>query len=130
MSAPSRPRAEVVLAKVREICLSLPCTREGDHFGSAAFYVKEKLFATCSAKHGACEITFGLQSDHAAALVAKDPRFKPYARDKRGVVLDAATVTNWSEVAALLAESYELQMPPPARKRAVKKAAPSGRTKP
>ena len=107
---------EAAIAKVREICLSFPDTREGDHFGETAFFVKGKLFATCGAKHGVCEIIFGLQSDHAAALVAKDPRFKPYARDKRGVVMDAATVRSWSEVKALLAESYELRRPAKPRK--------------
>ena len=61
------------LEKMREICLSLPDTREGDHFGEAAFYVKGKLFATCGEKHGVCEIVFGLQPDHAAALVKSDP---------------------------------------------------------
>ena len=60
---------EEALNKMREICLSLPDTREGEHFGEAAFYVKGKLFATCGEKHGVCEITFGLDPDHAAALV-------------------------------------------------------------
>ena len=85
---------EKALDMMREICLSLPDTREGDHFGETAFYVRGKLFATCGAKHGVCEITFGLEPDHAAALVENDPRFKPYSRDKRGVVLDAAKVKN------------------------------------
>src|SRR5688500_11897768 len=76
--------AEEALQKMREICLALPDTREGGHFGQTAFYVKNKLFATCGEKHGLCEITFGLEPDHAAALVENDPRFKPYSRDKRG----------------------------------------------
>ena len=103
---------EKALDKMREICLSLPDTREGDHFGETAFYVRGKLFATCGAKHGVCEITFGLEPDHAAALVENDPRFKPYSRDKRGVVLDAAKVKSWSEVQELILESYELVKPP------------------
>src|SRR6185503_11519930 len=94
--------AEEALQKMREICLSLPDTREGDHFGQTAFYVKGKLFATCGEKHGLCEITFGLEPDHAAALVENDPRFKPYPRDTRGVVLDAAKVKRWSEVQELI----------------------------
>src|SRR5262245_13671905 len=65
--------AEEALKKMREICLSLPDTREGEHFGQAAFYVKRKLFATCGDKRGVCEITFGLEADHAAALAEKDP---------------------------------------------------------
>jgi predicted DNA-binding protein (MmcQ/YjbR family) len=113
--------AEAALKKMREICLSLPDTREGDHFGETAFYVKGKLFATCGEKHGACEITFGLEPDHAAALVANDPRFKPYPRDKRGVVLDAAKVKSWSEVKTLICESYELRKPSKAPRKTAKK---------
>ena len=118
--------AEEALAKMREICLSFPDTREGAHFGEAAFYVKGKLFATCGTKSGACELIFGLQPDHAAALMKNDPRFKPYSRDRRAVVMDATAVKSWSEVRALLSESYELRKPAgPTRKRP--KAPASGR---
>ena len=119
--------AAQTLEKMREICLSLPDTREGDHFGQAAFYVKGKLFATCGEKHGVCEIVFGLQPDHAAALVKSDQRFKPYARDRRAVVMDAAKVNNWSEVKALVAESYELRKPASPRRKPPKASAPGKR---
>src|SRR5262245_6480455 len=119
---------EKALDKMREICLSLPDTREGDHFGETAFYVRGKLFATCGAKHGVCEITFGLEPDHAAALLENDPRFKPYSRDKRGVVLDAAKVKSWGEVKELILESYEL-VKPPKEKKAAKKSTPGKRTR-
>lgn len=118
--------AEEALEKMREICLSLPGTREGQHFGETAFYVSRKIFATCGEKHGVCEIIFGLEPDHAAALVESDPRFKPYPRDKRGVVLDAAHVKSWTEVEALILESYELQKP---KKKPAKKSATSKRTR-
>lgn len=89
----------------------------------AAFYVSSNLFATCGEKHGMCQITFGLEPDHAAALVESDPRIKPYPRDKRGVVLDAANMKSWTEVNALILESYGLQKPKrkPAKKSATKK---------
>lgn len=116
--------AEQALEKMREICLSLPDTREGDHFGETAFYVSNKLFATCGEKHGICEITFGLEPDHAAALVENDPRFKLYVRDKRGVVLDAAKVKTWSEIKALILESYGLRK---MQKKRAKKPAPGKR---
>jgi predicted DNA-binding protein (MmcQ/YjbR family) len=114
--------SEEALQKMQEICLSLPDTRQGHHFGETAFYVKGKLFATCGEKHGLCEITFGLEPDHAAALVENDPRFKRYPRDRRGVVLNAAKVESWSEVKTLILESYELVKTPKAKK--------SGATKP
>jgi predicted DNA-binding protein (MmcQ/YjbR family) len=117
------------LAKMREICLALPDTREGDHFGDTAFFVKGKLFATCGGKHGACEIVLGLQPDHAAALVASDPRFRPYPRDRRAVVIDAANVKRWSEVRALLSESYELRKPASAPRKRAKTSAPGRRAR-
>ncbi|MFO0982413.1 MAG: MmcQ/YjbR family DNA-binding protein [Planctomycetota bacterium] len=118
--------AEEALEKMREICLSLPDTREGSHFGEVAFYVGGKLFATCGQKHGVCQIIFGLEPDHAAALVESDPRYQPYPRDKRAVVLDAADV-NWRELKPLILESYELRKPP--QKKRADKAAPRKRTR-
>ncbi len=121
--------ADKALEKMREICLSFPDTREGDHFGDTAFFVKGKLFATCGGKHGVCEIVFGLEPEHAAALVASDARFKPYPRDRRGVVLDAANVKSWSEVRALLSESYELRKPASAPRKRAKTSAPGRRAR-
>jgi len=103
--------ADQALANVRKICLALPDTSERDYFGSAGFYVKGKLFATCGGKHGVCEIVFGLQPDHAAALLAGDARFTPYARDRRAVVIDAASVRSLRELEPLLREGYELRAP-------------------
>ena len=97
--------------KMREICLAFDDTHEGSHFGDVAYYVSKRLFASCGEKHGACEITFGLEPDHAAALVKNDPRFTPYPRDKRGVVIEASKVKSWIELKELLRESYELAKP-------------------
>ena len=117
------------LRKMREICLAQADTREGDHFGKIAFYVKGKLFATCEEKDGLCEITFGLEPDQAAALVENDPRFKRYPRDRRGVVLDTSKVKNWSEIQVLVLKSYELVKPPSA-KIPSKRARPARRSRP
>jgi len=119
--------AEEALRKMQEICLSLPDTRQGHHFGETAFYVKGKLFATCGEKHGLCEITFGLEPDQAAALVESDPRFRPYPRDKRGVILNAATVESWSEVKTLILKSYELVKLPKAKKPGPRRATKTSR---
>jgi len=119
--------AAEALKRMREICLSLPDTREGDHFGETAFYVKGKLFAACGEKHGVCEITFGLEPDHAAALARNDPRFKPYPRDSRAVVMDAATVKSWSEVKTLISESYELRKPANVHRKPTRTSAPGKR---
>src|SRR5262245_9811581 len=119
--------AAEALRKMREICLALPGAREGDHFGKMAFYVKGKLFATCGEKDGICEITFGLEPDQAAALLENDPRFTPYPRDRRGVVLDAAKVKSWSEIQVLILKSYELVKP--SGKNPAKQSRPMRRTR-
>lgn len=102
---------------MRRICLAFPDATEGSHFGETAFYVKGKLFASWGDKHGAPEITFGLEPEHAAALVRNDPRFRPYPRDRRGVVVDAAAVTDWRAMEELLRQSYLLRRPATAAKR-------------
>ena len=119
--------AAEALERMREICLSFPGTREGRHFGDTAFYVKGRLFATCGGKHGACEIVFGLEPERAERLVATDARFRPYPRDRRGVVVDAAQVKSWSGLRALLSESYELCRPGAPPRKPARKPAPRKR---
>jgi hypothetical protein len=60
--------------------------------------------------------------------VENDPRFKPYPRDRRGVIVDAAKVKSWSEVKELVVESYELAKTPKVKK-AAKKSTPGKRTR-
>src|SRR6185503_20278061 len=90
--------------KLRAFCLGLPDTSESSHFGSAAFKVGKKLFATCNGK----QIVLGLEPDHADALIANDPRWTRYARDPNAVVIRTADVTDWDEIADLLRASYDL----------------------
>jgi predicted DNA-binding protein (MmcQ/YjbR family) len=96
---------------MRAMCLALPDTVEGDHFGESCFRVGRKIFATCGEKDGVCRIVFQLTPDHARRLMATDARFVPYARAKDGVWMDAAGVTDWDEVRALVLESYGLNAP-------------------
>lgn len=90
--------------KLRAFCLGLPDTSESSHFGSAAFKVGKKLFATCNGE----QIVLGLEPDHADALIANDPRWTRYARDPNALVIRTADVTGWDEIADLLRESYDL----------------------
>lgn len=120
--------ARTLLRMMREFCLSLPETDEAEHFGEACFRVGKRIFATCGEKHGVCRVVFQLEPRHARRLVASDPRFQPYARQKDGVWIDAADVEEWDEVRALVLESYQLRKvdarpskkgkPPARRKRA------------
>jgi predicted DNA-binding protein (MmcQ/YjbR family) len=103
--------AQAALRWMRKTCLSLPDTVEGDHFGESCFRVGKKIFATCGEKDGVCRIVFQLTADHARTLIATDSRFEPYARQRDGVWMDVAGVTDWNEVRALVLESYELNAP-------------------
>lgn len=108
--------------KLRELCLGLPDTSESSHFGSAAFKVGKKLFATCNGE----QIVLGLEPDHADALLANDPRWTRYARDPNAVVIRTADITDWDEIADLLRASYALAQKPKAQK---PKAKPNQRPK-
>jgi hypothetical protein len=76
------PTANSALAKMREICLALPNTTEGEHFGSASFRVRKKMFASCGVKGNVCQVVVQLQADHATQLVESDLRFERYPRAK------------------------------------------------
>src|SRR5262245_18842807 len=115
------------LRMMREICLSLPETSEGEHFGEASFRVGKRIFATCGEKGGVCRLVFQLEAKHARRLVASDPHFEPYPRQKNGVWIDAADVKDWDEVRALVLESYRLNEPEKRPKKVVRGTRKSGR---
>jgi hypothetical protein len=118
-------KVEGALEKISEICRSLPETTRGTHGGKASFYVRGKLFLTFGGKRR--EIGVGLEPARAAALVGKDPRFRPYPRDRRAVMLDVADAKSWKEVEKLIVQSYELVAPKRAPKKAAKKSTPKAR---
>jgi predicted DNA-binding protein (MmcQ/YjbR family) len=105
-------RAPTVLAKMREICLSLPDTRETLTWGEPHFRVGDKIFAGCGDEKGRAVIGFKLEMDHADAII-QDPRFSraPYVGHKGWVSMDASTVEDWDEVRPLVLESYRLIAP-------------------
>lgn len=110
-----------ILKKVRALCLALPETTEGAHFGKVAFYVGKKLFATAGNEKGRSVIALGLEPMHAELLVENDPRASRYPRSRDAVVLDVSNVKDWDEIAALLRESYELAKDPKKRTAAPKR---------
>jgi len=114
-----------VAEKLRAFCLGLPDTSESSHFGSAAFKVGKKLFATCNGE----QIVLGLEPDHADALIANDPRWTRYARDPNAVVIHIADVTDWDEIADLLRASYDLASKPKAKANGKAKAKTKAKTK-
>jgi predicted DNA-binding protein (MmcQ/YjbR family) len=105
-------KANTVLAKMREICLSLPDTKETLTWGEPHFRVGEKIFAGCGDEKGRLTLGFKLEMDHADALV-QDPRFHraPYVGHKGWVSMDAGKIRSWKEVRLLVLESYRLIAP-------------------
>lgn len=98
-----------ILAKVREICLSLPDTKLTMTWGSPHFRVGEKIFCGCGDEGGRYSIGFKLEKPH-AAKVLRDPRFRiaPYVGKHGWVQMDATKVRDWGEVRRYIEESYEL----------------------
>ena len=107
-----KSKTETVLKRMREICLSLPDTKETLTWGQPHFRVIEKIFAGCDGEDGVSTIGFKLEMDHAAAIL-EDPRFSraPYVGHKGWVSMDASGVTDWNEVRDLIRESYRLIAP-------------------
>ena len=101
-----------ILAKIKEICLSLPDTKLTMTWGSPHFRVKEKIFCGCGEEKGFYSIGFKLEKPH-AAKVLKDPRFRiaPYVGKHGWVQMDANKVKDWGEVRRYIEESYELIAP-------------------
>jgi predicted DNA-binding protein (MmcQ/YjbR family) len=103
-----KKRADDTLARIREICFSLPDVDETAHFGEPAFRVGKKMFATCSGKTGAWRLQLQLEPEHAKTLLGTDPRFEPYERMKNVISMQAEGVEDWDEVRALVLESYRI----------------------
>jgi predicted DNA-binding protein (MmcQ/YjbR family) len=102
-------KADDVLAKVREICLTLPDTKETPTWGKPHFRVGDKIFAGCDDTGGCPSLGFKLEMAH-QARVLRDKRFTkaPYVGHKGWVTMDASNVRDWEEVRALVLESYRL----------------------
>ena len=101
-----------VLTKMREICLSLPDTKETMTWGQPHFRVGEKIFSGYGEEKGKQVIGFKLDMEHADEVI-KDPRFwrAPYVGHKGWVSMDASQVKDWSEVRPMILESYRLIAP-------------------
>lgn len=100
-------------ARIREIFLSLPDTKETPTWGSPHFRVGEKIFGGFDTIEGRTTLGFKLEMEHAAALIDSDPRFSraPYVGHKGWVKMDVSGPTSWDEVRVLVHESYRLIAP-------------------
>ena len=106
-------RDDVVLTKLRKVCLSFPDTKETLTWDKPHFRVGEKIFAGYGEENGRATIGFKLKKEHAAHLVENDLRFHraPYVGHAGWVSMDTAGVTDWDELELLLRESYSLIAP-------------------
>jgi predicted DNA-binding protein (MmcQ/YjbR family) len=100
------------LAKMREICLALPETKETPTWGKPHFRVGEKIFAGLGEEKGVLAVGLKLELDHADAMVRR-PGFSraPYVGHKGWVSVDVERVTDWGELRQLIHESYRLIAP-------------------
>jgi predicted DNA-binding protein (MmcQ/YjbR family) len=106
------PKTNPCLLKMREICLSLPDTKETPTWGKPHFRVGEKIFAGFGDAGGGPLAGFKLEKGHARSIL-EDSRFAraPYVGQHGWVTMDLLGVTDWEEVRALILESYRLIAP-------------------
>ena len=103
------PTYDEVLENMREICLSLPDTKETITWGQPHFRVGEKIFAGCGEEKGKMSIGCKLKMEHAVEILM-DERFTkaPYVGNKGWVSMDASQIKSWEEIKPLILESYRL----------------------
>jgi len=105
------------LARLREVCFSLPEVTEKEAWGEPTFRVGDKLFAMFATDHHHdgnvavwCKAAMGMQE----ILVDADPArfFKPpYVGPKGWIGIRLDGKVDWEEVRALLAESWRMTAP-------------------
>jgi predicted DNA-binding protein (MmcQ/YjbR family) len=102
---------DAALKKMRAICLALPDTKETPTWGQPHFRVADKIFAGLGEEKGALTVGFKLELDHADVMVRR-PGFSraPYVGHKGWVSADLGVVT-WTELGALVEQSYCLIAP-------------------
>jgi predicted DNA-binding protein (MmcQ/YjbR family) len=97
----------LLLARLREICLSLPEVRETVKWGHPTFEAGKKMFAVLDHYQGRICIAFRASPEKLPLLLA-DERFyeAPYGARQCWVCLHADGRINWEEVEGLLLQSY------------------------
>src|SRR5262245_54847115 len=91
---------------MRTVCLALPDTSEGIHYGEIVFKVGSKLFASCGDKNGLRTIVFRIEPKRTEQLIARDTRFRRYPFEKTALAIKASDVDDWDELRGFVEESY------------------------
>jgi predicted DNA-binding protein (MmcQ/YjbR family) len=104
--------------KIRALCLALPDTKLTMTWGSPHFRVGEKIFCGFGSEGGKEVMGVKLGPSHARSII-KDARFwpAPYVGKHGWVSMNVSLRKSWSEVEALIRESYELIAPKAALKK-------------
>jgi predicted DNA-binding protein (MmcQ/YjbR family) len=97
----------LLLARLREICLTLPESRETVKWGHPTFEAGKKIFAVLDRYQGRPCIAFRLSAERLPMVLA-DERFyaAPYGARHGWVCMHADGRIEWGEVEGLLRESY------------------------
>ncbi len=113
------PKKRDALARLREICLSLPESHEVEAWGEPTFRVRNKLFAmhaSANTHHGSGREAVWIAATHVSqdlVLRAKPGRYfpPPYVGPSGwiGAWLDGNPP--WAEIAELLRDAYRLKAP-------------------
>jgi hypothetical protein len=101
------PRAQEIVAGLRERCLALPEVVEAAQFGTPAWKAGKKTFCTVHRYTGRLGIQVWVGAERQAHLTL-DERFRvpAYMGHNGWIELDAEDGVIWSEIDALLLESY------------------------
>jgi predicted DNA-binding protein (MmcQ/YjbR family) len=101
------PRAQEILARMREICLCFPETSEARAFGSPVWRAGKKTFASASAYRAGLQLGFWVGPDRQAMLTF-DPRYRipAYTGHNGWIELDVTGECDWDEVRELAEFSY------------------------
>ena len=107
------------LARLREICLTLPEAHEVEAWGEPTFRVRNKLFAmhaSASSHHGAGREAVWIASNHVEqdmVMRAKPDRYfsPPYVGPSGWIGAWIDGNPPWNEIAELLRDAYRLKAP-------------------
>lgn len=100
---------QLVLKRLRQICLSLPETSEDFQFGNPTFKAGKKSFCTIFHRDKHLQLQFWVGLDSQVSLTSFDQRFRipAYVGQNGWINLDLTNKQNWQEIENLLMISYE-----------------------
>lgn len=99
--------AELLLQKLRDVCLTFPEAMEQETWGHPTFRVRGKIFATAGADEDGRVSMSAKSSEQAELLASGDPFFFPsYVGSKGWIGVKLGRSTDWEEIAEIVEDSY------------------------